>query len=499
MENNFSCNPAIHRSFSLARSFGSKTFIQERILAEGLIKDENLELKELFPDYKCGELLRLSFWNVDIKSENELAECDDNNLMGYVIIKKDYATKLSGKLINYFHIFEGVFKKYPHQHNYIPHHSIYKIRICNKIFSILGILYCQQNGLNKCCAHVALRSLITNYSPKLNVAYSSMNKIVRKSRIGKYIPEDGLAINEIEAILNEFKISYKSLNYSKLTNEFPTIRKDLPYQKYLYAGVESGCGSLLAFQIGEPGGECYGRHIVPFWGHTFNKDTWIPNANASYFNIGGGVGYIPSLNWTSSFIGHDDNFGPNFCVPQLYVNPEQVDYVVALQKPKVKYSGIIAETKSLNFLYSIINTKHLNLNNEWINRLIWYSNDKVQKIVFRAVCVEKEKYLSHLKNIKDWNGNKESLKFLKELPEFLPEIVWVVEISLPQLFSANKRKIGEIVLNATEKEDENQAVDYNLFVLARLPLQYIFFNGVSQNNCEFIFKNSKIQSHVTLI
>jgi len=62
-------------------------------------------------------------------------------------------------------------------------------------------------------------------------------------------------------------------------------RAKLPYQKVIYSGIESGSGSLLAFNMAGPRAGDVG-HIVPVFGHTFNEDTWAPNAEGDYFQIG---------------------------------------------------------------------------------------------------------------------------------------------------------------------------------------------------------------------
>ena len=63
------------------------------------------------------------------------------------------------------------------------------------------------------------------------------------------------------------------------------VRDELPYQKFLYAGIESGGGALLGFKFGGPGAKGE-KHLIPFFGHTFNKDIWVSNADPAYFHVG---------------------------------------------------------------------------------------------------------------------------------------------------------------------------------------------------------------------
>lgn len=491
IEKNYDSSAAVHRCFSLARAFDAKTLIVEDITEAGFILSENKELQAMFPKYTCASIQKLSFWTTELLTSDEISKCHDDDLIGYLIIKCDVVNNKKS-----FHIFESVFRKYSHRHNCVPCQNLYPVNIGGKQFSISGVLYCQQNGFNKACAHVALRSLLSRLLPEGDLEYSFINKIARSISGNQYLPGEGLNVEHMQKVLTTLKIPYGDLDYSTVADVDPDIRERVPYQKFLYAGVESGCGGLLGFKMDGPKASS-GKHIIPFYGHTFNKDTWTPDADAHYFNIGGGIGYIPSESWTSSFIGHDDNFGPNFCVPRLYVKPEQAEYVIELRKPSVKYGGMIAEVQALQFLYSI--TPYFDFDGEWAKRLAFYSSKESQKVVLRAVCIEKNKYLNHLKNIKDWDGNKENPFFVNILEPLLPNILWVVEISLPQLFPANERKLGDIIMNATKEKNDKKGIDYNLFLFARLPSQYISLKRIAKQGPEFSSTPSSLISHVELI
>ena len=52
-------------------------------------------------------------------------------------------------------------------------------------------------------------------------------------------------------------------------------------------------------------------HAIPIFGHTFNNDTWVADADATYFELSKDVGYMRSDSWLGNFIVHDDNHGPN--------------------------------------------------------------------------------------------------------------------------------------------------------------------------------------------
>ncbi len=476
VESNLCPTEAIKRCFSLARAMGVRSLVVEDIPAKGVIAAENKELLALAPDYQMGTLKRLSFWREALSSAKDLASVDAKELCGYALVKWELIPS-SG--FNRWHIFEAVFRKYQHEHNCVPRQNDYTVRIADAEFTLPGVLYAQQNTLTKVCAHVALRTLLGRCLAVGDVCYAEMNRIARAVNPSDFNPSNGLSVAHIRAILSHYGVPFRDIDYDeedrkekkdKKKGKKPTtkgVRATHPFRKFLYAGIESGRGALLGFKMtGPAAGDS--KHIIPFFGHTFNKDTWVPDADSAYFNIGGGIGYIPSESWTSSFLGHDDNFGPNLCVPRLYVTPEQAEYVVELLHDKVAYSGVQAEAVSLLFLYSL--RSHLDKSeNPWVRRLANASDPNLQRVVLRALCVARDAYIEHITNGLDWGGHKENPSLVNVLEKFLPERLWVVEISLPHLFQANERKLGEILLNPFIPFDANNPVDDRLYLLARLP------------------------------
>ncbi|MFZ2653936.1 MAG: hypothetical protein WAX69_03405, partial [Victivallales bacterium] len=465
VENHFKGLPSIHRCLSIARTHELKTILMENIVPEGIIADENSEIQERYSDYKMTGLQRVSLWSTVLSSPDDVSKMTDDNLIGYAILKRD---TIPSNNVDEWHVFEAVLRKYSHHHNYAPHQKKYDLKICNKSFSANGTIYCQQNSLNKACAHVSLHTLLSGRPNVGILSYRKINELANKDKDAAYNPSKGLTVYQIRNVLEGLKISFRDIDYveSELTDA--DIRKTHPYQKYVYSGIESGMGALLGFRLTGPKVSLDDppKHIIPFFGHTFNKDTWVPSANRSYFDVGGGVGYIPSESWTSSFIGHDDNFGSDFCVPRLYVQEDQADYVVELLNDGCEYSGIHAESISLLFLYSLFPLM-INTGNVWMDRLSYCANPDRQEVVLRALYISKSKYLDVLKTDTDWNSNKEDEKVISILTKDMPESLWMIEISIPQLFPANERKLGEIILNAAINFDFDKPTDFKIFFLAR--------------------------------
>ncbi|MDR2862800.1 MAG: hypothetical protein LBV54_02820, partial [Puniceicoccales bacterium] len=289
VDTHFGGLPSLHRCFSLARSFASETLIEEQLLPSGIIAQENEELASFGLTLGNHDIRRLSFWDRCVAS-NDILSLTDETLIGYVILKRDTGI-WQGRRIDRWHIFEAVFRKYAHSHNCLPNAGNYPVRVADKVFNARGVLYCQQNGLNKACAHVALRSLLSRLVPDHDVSYAELNTIAQgcSDSPASYQPSNGLTVQQIRSILQRYAVDFRDVVYDESCKDYPNIRKDQPYQKYLYSGIESGVGGLLGFSMGGPEAP-QDRHIIPFYGHTFNKDTWAPDADVSYFNIGANVG-----------------------------------------------------------------------------------------------------------------------------------------------------------------------------------------------------------------
>ena len=73
----------------------------------------------------------------------------------------------------------------------------------------------------------------------------------------------------------------------------------------------------------------------------------------------------------------------------------------------------------------------------------------------------------------------------------------MVEVSVPEVFPTNKRKLGEILLDATNNLSDK--VDGASFVLARVPGSFVFFDSIDgDGEPKFTFSPSSLLSHTRL-
>ena len=74
--------------------------------------------------------------------------------------------------------------------------------------------------------------------------------------------------------------------------------------------------------------------------------------------------------------------------------------------------------------------------------------------------------------------------------------IWMVELSVPELFSTNRRKVGEVLLRGDRSPGTGR--DFTNFLLARIPGYFVFLTGSDYSNPEFSFLPSAIVGHVAL-
>ena len=285
----------------------------------------------------------------------------------------------------------------------------------------------------------------------------------------------------------------------------PERHKDrAPFQKLVYGSIESGFPAIVIFQTIENPDVC---HAIPIFGHTFNDDTWVYRAELSYFRVGSGTRYIPSESWTSTYIAHDDNWGSNFCIPRMYLHTRRycnetddaskgcsadygnVLYVIGTLPQEVQTNAIQAEVIGADYLFTIL-PQLPNLNEVWPKRLRDYAIEN--QLVLRPILIKSKDYSNHLSKIRDWRRRKLDFKFSIKPEGWL----WLIELSVPELFSSNRRKVAEVVLRADIMPKPHR--DFNSFLFARVPEYFALYRGGGASHPNYEFIPCGIKDHVEL-
>lgn len=497
VDGNFIGLDSLRRIMSQVRVLGGLTMVVEKLEHSGDIIEENEDLLLRTGVEPESVVTRLSFFTKGFTTHKGLSTVGDEQFLGYAVIKSD---TMNGETED--RIYESVLLYDNHPNHCVRGQPKWKCRIDNVPLNVEGYLYAQQNGLTNVCAHVALRSAISGFHPSNDISYREINKILGIDHVTRKVGNGkGLSLYEMVTVLEQFGARCVVGDY--ITPSAMSV--EVPFHKYVYGSMESGFPSLLAFKTNSGSG-----HVIPVFGHTFNPDTWVCNAEQCYFKVSNDLKYIPSESWLSMYLAHDDNFGSNFCIPRRYLTSNapksanegeesgltsegSVACVIGTLPWDVKLMPIQAEIVGADYLFALL--PHIPVSEIWEHRFKWHAENN--QMVLRSMLVTKSEYIKHLSRVRDWEWNRIDRSLIKTLNDNLNEgYYWLVELSLPELFSANRRKVAEVLLYA---EDELKTIrDFKSFSLARLPDHFAFYDGGGASNPRYLFIESGINGHVEL-
>lgn len=441
VDTRFESNSILRRILSLARKLGYAGMLEERILPENcsLLREEDAALALRLPDFQRSDVVRLSFFSSAVQGS-------PGDFLGYAILKQD--CHASGP---FMHVYEAVLRppRGPKENNYCHCHQVFRVRAGEAEHTVRGVLYAQQNNATSVCAHVALRTMLSSVLPAGDVTYAQLNAWagIDHANPGKRVGTrgDGVQGGGLDAVQIERILHQAGLTPDLIVHE-PGTAAELPdeaeFQKLLYGYLESGQPVMLGFELGaDPVNHGDGRHIIPIFGHTFNEDLWAPEAERSYF--GHNRGYFTSESWLSSYLAHDDNFGPYVCLPRHYLRRDQFRLLVGLKPAGLAVPPDFAEAWAFDFANFMAGRLPADLT-PWLDRQIAFT--QAQLLVLRPLQVKRERYLAQLRAWRDREGFDLEPVLADAIAARLPEAFWLVEISAPELFPGSRRKLGEVLV-----------------------------------------------------
>ena len=194
-------------------------------------------------------------------------------------------------------------------------------------------------------------------------------------------------------------------------------------------------------------------HVVSVLGHTLNSDRWEPEARIGYGDIAKKP-YIPATGWVGHYIINDDNLGMYLTLPSdmLRNHPSEppqenpnlhATMAIAIVPKDVRITGWLAEQIAMRKIQGHIRDVFVSFPFVWLKRLV----EQPKYIVSRTLLQTKESYIEHIKSL----SNDRLIDLTSEIQQqlnHLPNYVWVSEITLPELYTGNKHKVGDIVIRA---------------------------------------------------
>ena len=367
----------------------------------------------------------------------------------------------------------------PLVNNYVHIAEDVSIVVAGRRFTVRGSYFCQRDEIDCCCSQASVRMAIFHVPIDLDILpYREMYKIVEEIRQTdpKYkkhslAPRDGFCLKELEGLLASQGV--KALTYNRSWK----IHRDTDPYEYAYLLVESGIPTLIAFspRFGH-GRKPKLAHLIPVIGHTMNTDEWLPIAHSLYRKFEGHYltnrrhRYISSASWVSHLIVHDDSMGPYHCLGERDLIETRHDgrqkeaslwsrimYVIGLVPSLAGFtiSPHHAQNLAVDFFYNLWKEMLDDVKGPWKKRFEQRPFDE-KTLVVRTQSVRWNEYVGELQDAIDHEGNPSRLskKGRRKLEEVLPEIFWMMEFSIPEIFSVNRAKFGEVLLkfNPTDRE-----------------------------------------------
>lgn len=348
-------------------------------------------------------------------------------------------------------------------------------------FSIIGSYFCQQNDLTHVCAHSALRVAINSSSvfggvkltndeinQSLGIDHSQANHV---GRLGTE-QSVGLSMAQIKHVVQHRGWNVDAADF--IAN--PAI----DYEDYIFPLVESGCPVILGV-LGHRT-----AHVVAVLGHTLNTDRWTPEARLGYGSYPISP-YISGSAWADHFIVCDDNFGMYVTMPTEAIrnvlvpkyNPNlHASLAVGLVPGNVSVPGYLAEQTAVSVAAQLIMMTPAQTDDRWLNLL------KQGPLVCRTLWRDKADYCASMASARDEQQHSLTAAESQTLDACLPPRFWVTEITLTNLYTGNKHKVGDIVTlaDATAVQMANR----DAVVFAWLPGRA--WHGpalINQTNCSF--------------
>jgi hypothetical protein len=494
VEEQFGTLDTLPRVTSQARCQGCRTMVVEELRLTTDLKEENEDIAKASGQPFSSRAFRLAFFSQKFSTVTGVCAMTDEDFIGYAIVKKDDRA-------NGVYVYESVIRKSRYGNNFIRGEQLWRCKVNGRTFRVRGYVYAQQNGLSTVCAHASLRTATSRFRPG-GMSYREMNKLLG---LNPAKAKDGLDTDQFKGILT-------AVGANCFVGDFTLRNPPAPFQKFIYGSIESGFPAIIFFGTADSP-DSY--HAIAVFGHTFNEDAWAPRADRSYFKIGADTKYIPSESWLSMFVGHDDNFGSNLCIPRHYLETKRhpnsrlskprrnskpdvqsVAYIISTVPQNVLLSPIRAEAIGADYLFTILPQLPDRDKNRWADRLMTFADNN--QLVLRTLLVTPAEYADHLTSVRGWNYEKAIKRRLiagiRALPKQLT--LWMIELSAPELFSANKRKLGEVLLRADRVVGPER--DMKSFVFARLPGFFALYDKGGPKKPKYQFVPSGASGHVEL-
>lgn len=369
----------------------------------------------------------------------EVAKNQDIRCLGYLLL---YSDSCQGIPLSSYIPEAVIVEPSSFPHYYVHSKATFPLTTLGQPFGVLGSYFAQQEGAVNCCAQAAVKAVLKNLATMtgvdVDIPYTQMNAhlcIDHKTRHAK----NGCFPEEIGELLRGVGMESAILDHAAGGESTADAIIDTAY----YA-VECGLPAILCF-----GGKRV-MHAMAVVGHTFDPRLWSATAAAAYFPSD--RTYMPSHSWMQDLLVQDDKVGP-YCTLQRATLANRKPLVIIPRFPDSMMESPESVEQSVSSLFSerrFGNQTFFSKLNEfaekkgaqsyWLDKLLEHVSSGT--FVLRTLRTTADAYCDFLKN------NGMDVDMINEVKDRLAgrRTIWLVELSIPELFQINNCRLGEVLL-----------------------------------------------------
>lgn len=470
----FGDDAPLKRILLATEAVGCRTVIKEtNFIDNEYSKEYDLHYKNVSNSKPPSEVVRLHFFEGIIEGfDTNYLENKKDAYLGYCTLRPLKYRKVCDAFVH-----KKIMLDEGSRFVYLTCEMRKKVRINEVEFEITGFPYIQQDGRIAACAQVSV-SIVSQYlswkdntnksltAPEVTEIVKSIPPMIIPQPLRK-IPTEGLDIWQIRTALEH-------LDYDPIVYDYRLEKKEnllfLHPEQVIYRYVESGIPVIVGIETAR------GAHAIVAIGHTFNPDYWWARAATEYYYLPKtgekityrGIEYHCSTSWIQNFIVQDDNLGPYYFIDAFVLAQKTSGIIIPL--PKNIY--LTAEDAEITAWEALYRDATFNILSDSIRDLtqmalqgIGYSESNLKWLKMFIDFYQKgdlilrtylRKSSELIQDINKFTRTEEVRSQIQSMT--MPEYVWVVEISWPDIFCYVRKKCGEIILDATANAIPDEAV-----------------------------------------
>lgn len=422
----------LRRVLSIVHRLGCKSYIHESGLTHSGFESEHEAYYRYMHPPVPKTVERLHFLLKTITKSSEFDNLENTDYIGYVTLRPLPEARVCDSIIT---------PPPPTSDRYILVNSKYSVELNQRSFQITGVPFIQQDRHAGVCAHASL-AMISRIMSQLFPEHGYCAKTIGEIRDAiSTVTAGNVAAPGLE--LTHVSKAFEQMGFASDTiYRFPEDAKaHFSPEHLVYNYLESGLPIFVGLRFQDrPIG-----HSIVVVGHNFDSESWWPDAWPLYYaRLPSGESWLSSVAWVPDFIIQDDNFGPYMSMSKHLCN------FAWIAVPLPRHILLKSENAEALAFWNIRLKVFRDTVAQWQKGTeapwgtLFLNHLSNGRIVIRTVLMSKSRFYSHLE---DCVGLHTKVKeFYKQLD--LSEWLWLVEISVPELFS-NKLRLGEVLINAS--------------------------------------------------